>query len=150
MEYDDYRSLLGSVIWAGNGTLPHASFVGSYMQQLAPRLRVGDLTEASKMLNKMRDLEPTIIFKRLTTPVEKVDVWTFSDASFNIVRGRGYGQTGIVTGLMSEGSGGENVFHIVEWVSSKQRRVSHSYYGAEILACSDADNRGFYIKQAIR
>jgi len=43
----------------------------------------------------------------------------------------------------------ERVFHAIDWASTKQRRVSHSSYGAEILACSDADDRGFYLKQSI-
>jgi len=34
-EYDSYRSLAGSIIWQGNGTLPQAAFTGSYMQQTA-------------------------------------------------------------------------------------------------------------------
>lgn len=149
-EYKAYRSLAGSIIWAGNGSLPQAAFVGSYMQQIAPRLRVQDLTEANKMLKEIRDLEPRIMFPILKADVERLDVWTFSDASFNIVAGRDYGQTGIVTGIKVRGKDGESAFHLVDWASSKQRRVSHSSYGAEILACSDADDRGYYVKQAIR
>lgn len=149
-EYRDYRSLAGSLIWAGGGTLPQAAFIASYMQQVAPRLRVHDLSEANKMLKELRDLDPTILFRKMNTAVSKIEVWTFSDASFNIVSGRDYGQTGVVTGLKAYGKNGENCFHLVDWTSSKQRRVSHSSYGAEILACADADDRGFYIKQAVR
>lgn len=148
-EYTAYRSLAGSIIWAGNGALPQAAFVGSLMQQTAPRLRVKDITEANKMLKEIRDLKPLISFRKLTSEVDNIDVWTFSDASFNIVTGRDYGQTGIITGLKVTGKGGESVFHVVDWTSSKQRRVSHSSYGAEILACSEADDRGYYIKKAI-
>lgn len=49
-EYDAYRSLAASIIWAGNVTVPYASSIGSFMQQTATRLRVGDLTEPNKML----------------------------------------------------------------------------------------------------
>lgn len=31
-----------------------------------------------------------------------------------------------------------------------KKRVSHSPYGAEILACGEAEGRGFYIKHAVR
>jgi len=47
-EYTAYRSLAGEIVWAGNGALPHAAFVGSFMQQNAPTLRVEDITEAKK------------------------------------------------------------------------------------------------------
>lgn len=42
-----------------------------------------------------------------------------------------------------------DTFHIIDWESSKQRRVSHSSYGAEILACTDVDDRGYGIKEAL-
>lgn len=148
-EYKDYRSLAGSIIWAGNGAMPQAAYVGSFMQQVAPRLRVSDMTEANKMLKEIKDLNPQIMFRKLNSEIISIDVWTFSDASFNIVAGRDYGQTGIVTGLKIQGKNGESTMHMIDWTSNKQRRVSHSSYGAEILACSDADDRGYYIKQAI-
>lgn len=148
-EYQEYRSMAGSLIWAGNATLPQAGYVASYMQQTAPKLRVHHVTEANKMMKELRDLDATITFKKMKKPAKKVEVWTFSDASFNIVAGRDYGQTGVVTGLIAYDEDGESVFHVVDWVSSKQRRITHSSYGAEILACSDGDDRGFYFKQAL-
>lgn len=42
---------------------------------------------------------------------------------------------------------GWKAYHIVDWSSSKQRRISHSSYGAEILSCADADDKGFYLKE---
>lgn len=42
------------------------------------------------------------------------------------------------------------MFHMLDLTSSKQRRVSQSFYIAEILACSEADDRGFSLKQAVR
>ena len=41
-------------------------------------------------------------------------------------------------------------YHLLDWCSNKQKRVSYSPYGAEILACADADDRGFYLKYGIR
>lgn len=80
-EYNKYRSLAGSVIWAGNGSLAHAVFVGSYMQQAATRLLIHDLTDSNRKLKEMRDLKPTIEFPRLEVAIHTVDLWTFSDAS---------------------------------------------------------------------
>lgn len=148
-EYHEYRSLSGSIIWAGNGTLPQAAFTGSYMQQKAPNLRVQDLTEGNKMLKELKDMKPVIKFRKITSKILALDIWTFSDASFNIVTGREYGQTGIVTGIKVVGEEGDDTFHLIDWASTKQRRITHSSYGAEILACSDADDRGYYLKQAV-
>lgn len=38
------RSISGSMIWAGNGEVPYASYVGSYFQQTAPQLRLSEHT----------------------------------------------------------------------------------------------------------
>lgn len=38
----------------------------------------------------------------------------------------------------------------MNWSCSKQRRISHSSYGAEIITCADADNRGYYIKKEVQ
>lgn len=95
----------------------------------------------------MEDLPPRILSRRMHG-VQSIHVWTYSDASYNIVSGRIYGQTGIITGLMLTNDEGDTTFHTVDWGSSKQKRVSHSSYGAEILPCSEADDRGFYLNQA--
>lgn len=56
-EYTDYRSLAGSIFWAGHGTPPQASLLGSFMQQNAPYLRVRYSTEANRMVKEVRDLD---------------------------------------------------------------------------------------------
>lgn len=58
------------------------------MQQKAPRLTVHDLTEGNRMLKELKDLTPTIRIRKTHITIQKIDVWTFSDASFNIVSGR--------------------------------------------------------------
>lgn len=55
--------------------------------------------------------------------------------------GNRYGTRAITTS-------GNEAPYLIDWASTNQRRVSHSSYGAEILACSDADDRGFYLKQS--
>lgn len=112
-------------------------------------MRVRDLTWANRVLKELRDLQQVIMYRSMTMPVNNASVWTFSDASFNIVSGREYGQTGIITGIMMTGGDRRKSFHLVNWASITQRRASHSSYGAELLACSDADDRGIYLKQAI-
>jgi len=102
------------------------------------------------MLKEMKDLEPIIQFPKLRAEVLEVQVWTFSNAAFNIVSPRDYGQSGIIVGILPRSVDGEEAFHVVDWASTTQKRVSHSAYGADILACSDADDRGYRIKESIR
>lgn len=61
----------------------------------------------------------------------------YSDASQG---SSSYGQTGYISGLYL--SGGRNIFHVLDWHSSKQSRVVFSSIGAEILAAATSTDRG--------
>lgn len=54
----------------------------------------------------------------------------------------------MIVGLRIPSATGD-VFHLVDCLSHKQRRISHSAYGAEILACADGDDRGYHIKNCM-
>ncbi len=61
----------------------------------------------------------------------------FSDAS----QGKqSYGQTGYISGILFQ-TPTELVFHVIDWHSSKQCRISFSSIGAEILAAASAVDR---------
>lgn len=92
-------------------------------------------------------LHPWITFRRPRN-VKPVLVCTFSDASFNQNSAKDYGKYGIITGLRIVTDQASEKFHALDWSSHKQRRVSYSAYGAEILACADGDDCGFYFKTA--
>lgn len=146
-EIVQYRSLAGTLLYLGSGTLPQASLVVSLMQQRIGRLTVAHIVEANEMTVELRRLDPVIRFKKVTNPTDVV-LCSFSDASHP--KERDYGQTGNLTGILSKnGCADGEVFHLVDWSSNKQQRISHSSYGAEILAAVTSDDRGFYLKQAI-
>lgn len=100
------------------------------------------------MLKEAQDLIPMVIFRRSQGRIPEISVWTFSNASFNMVSGPDYGQTGIITDIMIRSTGGDT-YHAIDWYSNKQRKVSHSSYGAEILACDDPDDRGFHLRDSL-
>lgn len=120
------------------------------MKQNTPNPTVRHVIEANRMVKELKDLSSTITFRRTEGKPKDMKIWNYPDAPLNVVAGRGYGQIGIVTGLMVQSETNEKVFHPVDWGSSKLKRVSHSSYGAEILACADADDRGFYRKEPLR
>ena len=75
---------------------------------------------------------------------------SFSDAAFNISRTKKYGQTEFILGIKYEDKGvQDDAYHIIDWSSTRQRRVFHSSYGAEISVCSDADDRVYNLKLAM-
>lgn len=120
------------------------------MQQKVTRLRVRDLIDANNQLKQLRETTAQIQFNVMIKDID-MNVCSFSDASFNITACQSYGKTGIITGFTFEvNAGRRRIFHPIDWSSYKQRRVSYSSYGAEILAYAEADDRGYYVKQAIK
>lgn len=120
-----------------------------WLQQQVSRLLVEQLVAANEMLKEVLELNPWVTFNAPeVNNIKDVRVCTFSDASFNRSSSSGYGQTGLMTGLRIELLNGADPYHAIDWCSTKQIRVSYSTYGAEVLPCADADDRGFYYKYA--
>lgn len=151
VELKQYRSLACTLMYLGNGVLPQASYVASLLQQMVTRVTVEQLCMANEMLNELLKLKPWITFK-VPPSIEKIQevfICTFTDASFNQSTSSGYGQTGTLTGLRTQLKDVVDIFHPIDWCSNKQRRVCYSPYGAEILACAEGDDRGFYFKAGL-
>jgi len=145
-----YRRLAGELIWLGCGALPQPLVVGYLMQQHVSSLEVEHIHQANRSLRELRNLRPVVTFRRPIAPISSVEVVTFSDAAFNISPGHLYGQTGFGSGIRLRSTKGDpSTFHMIDWGSNKQRWVRYSSYDAEILACTDADDRGYGIKQAL-
>ena len=101
------------------------------------------------MIREILRLDPVITYLSPHGIITDESIRTFSDASFKIGSSQCYGQSGVISGLLL-GVNEKSVYHVLYWISTKQKRVSYSSYGAEILACAEADNRGFYLKNAVR
>ena len=147
-EIKQFRSMACTLLYLGSGVLPQASFATSTLQQMISQLSVDSLIKANAMVKELLALKPWVTFRR-TKNIREVFVCTFTDASFNQNSAKDYGQSGVTTGLRIVTDQALDIVHAIDWTSHKQRRVSYSSYGAEILACADRDDRGFYIKTAL-
>lgn len=147
-EKRQYRSLAGTLLYLGNGVMPQASYVTSVLQQQISALKVRHLVDANNMLGEILQLDPTLTFLKPHN-VNNALISSFSDASHP--RDRDYGQSGVLSGIRIQCDNYEahDIFHMVDWSSHRQKRVSYSSYGAEILACASADDRGYYLKEAL-
>lgn len=143
-EVHSYRSLAGVLMYLENGLLPKAAYITSLMQQKFPILRVQNLFDANSMLREILKLDPVFYFPK---PNQKasISLCIFSDVSDP--RDRGYGQTGILYGLRYHHNA-TYIYHTGDWFSIKQRRVSYSSFGSEILAASSADDCSYYYAMA--
>lgn len=144
-ERRNFAELAGELMWLVDTTLPQASFVASIMRQKTALLVVENIIYINSILRALKNMNAFICYRKPNN-LTVVEVTTFSDASFNTSKCAGYGQTGLLTGLRFH----DNTFHPISWASFKQKRVCYSAYGAEILACTNANDRGFYVKHAVQ
>lgn len=144
-ERAEYRSLAGTLLYLGQAVLPQACFVASRLQQKLGTLRVSYLIDANAMVAKLKKLQRSILY---LSPDYIVDVCinTFSDASHgsgDAVSGQSGGLYGLV--IPSERRG-PTIYHVIKWKSQKQRRASYLSFGAELIAASNGDARGYSLK----
>lgn len=73
---------------------------------------------------------------------------TLSDAAHG-GNDREYGQTGGLSGVLIVGPDATKIYQLMNWTSHKQKRISHSSFGAEIMVCADNHDYGFDIKETL-
>lgn len=144
-EKSEYRSLAGVLLYIGQAVLPHACFVASKIQQKLGSLKVGHIIDANTMVVDLKKLRPALTFKQ-PKKVSNVLICSLSDASHG-GHDEIYGQSGVITGLkVDQIEGDSTLFHPISCSSHKQRRVSYSSFGAEVVAATCADDRGYDLK----
>lgn len=149
-EIYEYRSLAGTLMYLGTSVLPQASLATSLMQQRINCLKVSHILDANSMLRDIVNLRPTLRFPVAADGKGAAMIVSFSDAAHG-GKDFDYGQTGGVTGIRiprADGTGG--VYYGIGWTSCKQKRISHSSFGAEIIAAADIDERGFDLRETVR
>lgn len=90
------------------------------MQKNVPRLRVKHLTEGSRLVREIKDLNAVIRFNAMKGDIVQTEIWKYSDAAFNIIAGRDCAKTGMLTGLTMVCNTGEKVVRLTNWNGCKQ------------------------------
>lgn len=144
LEVTAFKALAGSLNFLGHGVLPQASFAASYLQQHSARLLVETLVTANKVLAEIKSLDPCMKFISPSS-LHNPSYLAFSDESTGM---GSYGQTGYVSGIFLL-AGDVQIYHVIDWLSSKQTRVSFSSIGAEILAAATSADRGSHMSETV-
>ena len=141
------RSNAGKIIFFGLGVSLPACFLASRLMSELPRATVNSLIVAEEEAALVARGKSVWFPKNKTgQPVREVRLVTYADASHP--NEASYGRSGIITclsPLRPEEDDGDIAYY-VEWQSKKQTRVSHSPFGAEVIAASDADDDSFAMK----
>lgn len=139
-EESAYRSLAGVLMFLGNAILPRAAMFTSKMQQKIGWIQVKDILQENIWEMEVIKMKYVIRFVKPGRS-EDVKLISISDA----VHGGGeiYGQSGRICGmLIATKLLSPKLFLPISWRSHKQRRVSYSDFGAEILTATDEDDGG--------
>ena len=144
------QKIAGPLNYLGHGILPPAWLFASRLQQFVGNLKVSHLFIANNALRSLKRLSPSLCYQSTANKLDlcdsNVSVFAFSDASTGNTP---YGQTCYISGLLLP-TGGKNAFHVLDWHSSKQSRVSFSSVGADILAAAESADRSILLKDRLK
>lgn len=123
-----YRRLAGTMLWIGK------VFCQQNRTQLQHSWRYDTLSKQTRWSEKSKKLEPVFLFRQADKCAQVMPI-SFSDTSFNISTLTLYDKDGVISGIRTAMEDGSEQFYVIYWMSTKQKRISHSSYGTEILAC---------------
>jgi Reverse transcriptase (RNA-dependent DNA polymerase) len=143
-----HRSMAGVLGFLGQGVLPMATFVFRLFAEAASFncFRIGPRKQNDQNFTQPRSRCTYSCCRRRNSFYSPT---RFSDASFNIMCGELYGQGGYISGLLVP-THARDAFYFLDQYSSRLKRVVYSSFGAEILACAEADDRLFALRSSFQ
>jgi hypothetical protein len=126
-----------------------ATFVSSVFLQRQPRLTVFELDLGNRMIKSLYSLNTVVCFPYVEEEILSTRLLAFSDASFNTMGGELYGQGCNISGLLVR-THARDALYFLDQYSSRLKRVVYSIFGAEILACAEADDRLFALRSSFQ
>ena len=138
-----FQALLGKLLWLSGQTRPDLSYDVLELSTVAKDPTIRDLMNMNKVIKKIGDGPKNICFRSLDLYHEDLNITFFSDASLgklpNNSSARGY--------LVFLCHGSET--NLISWSSKKVKRVVHSTFGAETLACVDGAAAAIHVRQIL-
>lgn len=129
------RSMAGKLGYIGVAISPLAAFAASYVQQILPKMTIAGLKHANGVVRDVLRRDCSLEYVMPTAmELRNARIAVFSDA--------GYPHTGVEKKVAQEGCivgvafGTQKgaPYHVLGWLSRKQRRVSNSSIQAECIA----------------
>ena len=127
----NFGSLLGSLLWVSVTQNAMVAYRVSSLASYKGIATIGACKEANSILRYLQTHPLTLTFTALD--LEKLTITCMTDASFNTQAG-GKSQAGLLI-MLSNGLSNDTLGNCVFWKSSRIKRVAHSTYAAELLAC---------------
>lgn len=114
-----FPKLTGLESILGHGALPKASFAASSLQKRVKDLKVEEVLYANGTLLKLKELMLILFYDPNLNTEDPVHL-----AFLNAIQGKSaFGQSGFIFGTYI-GNDKSGIFHAIDWIISKQKRVS--------------------------
>lgn len=104
------------------------------------------LEEANAALVQVKRLSSSLKYRSVKNGLEGLNSAHLLSFSYASTSASSYDQTGLLTGLYFQ----DSTFHTLGWYSGKQRRVSFSSVGADILSSADSADRSLLLSEGLK
>lgn len=138
-----YQALLGKLLWLSGQTRPDLSYDVLELSTVAKNPTIRDLMDMNKVIKKTTDGPKFMRYSALDLYHEELKVIFYSDASLGKLPGKGSARGYLV--FLSNGVEA----NLISWSSKKVKRVVHSTFGAETLACVDGSAAAIHVRQLL-
>jgi Reverse transcriptase (RNA-dependent DNA polymerase) len=147
-ELKEYQNRCGKFCWLGMMAFPLGHFYGSHLQQAVGDLRVKHLILCNTFIKEAQRMSATLVYRKpnLVKPVVP-RILVFTDAG-GIHKDTNYYQQGEIIGL-GLGLNADSPFYVLDWKSSKQKRVAQSPGAAETIAAHTGVYRGMVLRDSL-
>ena len=143
-----YQKQLGRMLWLSGQTRPDLSFDTLELSTYSSNACVKHVKMLNKVTKKIAGGPKSLCFKGLDLQRDNISITFYTDASV--------GNTFTENGRQTQSGRGYLVFltngktaNLIDWSSRKIKRVVHSAFGAETLACIDAMGAAIYVRQIL-
>lgn len=143
-EKTSFHSVLGKLLWLAGRTRPDLSYDCMELSTFCKSPKVKNLLYLNKVVKKVRDFPSKIHFQPLNLRQDHLRLTFFSDASLGNLPNNGSSRGYVI--LIGNQHG---IVNLLNWSSNKVKRVTHSAFAAETLACTDAVSDAIYCRQLI-
>lgn len=139
-----YQNLLGKLMWISSQTRPDLSFETLEHSTHTKCPKIKHLKTLNKVVKRLDSGPSHVSYRKLDMEHGDIQLLCFSDASLGNLSETKSSVGGYLI-FLTDGSAA----NLIAWSATKVKRVVHSIFAAETLACVDGTAMAIYIRQLL-
>ena len=147
-EKKNYQGQLGKLLWLSGQSRPDLSFDTLELSTYANKPCIKHVKVLNKVVKKIPGGPQCLSYRAMDLEKENIQIIFYSDASVGNLFTESGNQADSGRGYLVFVSNGKTA-NLVDWSSRKIKRVVHSAFAAETLACNDGMGAAIYVRQIL-